>query len=215
MHFRMSRKSLMVSIAVVALAGPRLAWASWTTDPVVVRSMTAQIPSIVSCSDGSGGCFVAWIETGVGLRAQHVLASGDIDPAWPSTGAVISSATSHLRVVGAVPDRDGGFYLLWSIGVSGHLCPHRRCGRLRSRLAGRRSPAHERQQRVLGHHRGRQSRVLRGPFRLGVSLRARCASRGRLARVRSLDTPRLLLLSLLATTRPGPRRTTCTSVGSG
>jgi len=111
----------MVSIAVVALAGPRLAWASWTTDPVVVRSTTAQIPSIVSCSDGSGGCFVAWIETGVGLRAQHVLASGDIDPAWPSTGAVISSATSNLRVVAAVPDRDGGFYLLWSIGVSGHL----------------------------------------------------------------------------------------------
>ncbi|MBI5169861.1 MAG: T9SS type A sorting domain-containing protein [Candidatus Eisenbacteria bacterium] len=54
-------------------------------------------------ADGSGGCFVAWVNSGSVIHAQHILANGQLDPAWPAEGLTLPSAnaSSGLRIAPA------------------------------------------------------------------------------------------------------------------
>jgi hypothetical protein len=68
---------------------------------VVVRATAADIPHVSACTDGDRGALVVWQENTGGsagpLRAAHVLASGEIDDAWPAEGAPRSARSRTMR----------------------------------------------------------------------------------------------------------------------
>ena len=105
---------------LLALAAAAPVHAGWNPNGVTVTPTTASIPRVTACSDGAGGTFVAWQEeaspgSGV-LRAQHLLATGDLDPAWPADGSIACSVVAARPDMGALPDRLGGLYLWWEEG---------------------------------------------------------------------------------------------------
>jgi hypothetical protein len=112
--------SLLLSILVVPLAH-----AGWSADPVTIRPTSSTIPRIAACNDGGYGTFVAWQEEsapGQGvLRVQHVLPSGDLDPAWPADGVIACSELAGRSTLGALEDELGGLYLWWLEGQSFYL----------------------------------------------------------------------------------------------
>jgi hypothetical protein len=69
--------------------------------------------------DGSGGAFAVWSDTRSDqyyeIYAQHVLASGNVDPAWPIDGLPIVTGPSGNRSGAAMaPDGSGGLILVWN-----------------------------------------------------------------------------------------------------
>lgn len=79
-------------------------------------------PIIVS--DGTGGAIVAWQDlrdaaTGIDLYAQHVLASGELDPKWPANGLPVVTARSTQNFAAIVTDGAGGAVLTWVDGRAG------------------------------------------------------------------------------------------------
>jgi hypothetical protein len=73
-------------------------------------------PAIVS--DGAGGAIVTWMDgrsefTGVDIYAQHVRASGAVDPAWPVDGAALSIAIATQASPKVVSDGTGGAIVTW------------------------------------------------------------------------------------------------------
>ena len=68
--------------------------------------------------DGLGGAIVAWMDarseaTGFDVFAQHVLASGVVDPAWPLDGVAVSSAAAEQAFPRIVSDDAGGAIVTW------------------------------------------------------------------------------------------------------
>jgi hypothetical protein len=107
-------RGLAAALVALACSAPP-ALAGWSTDPVTVTPTTASIPLVEGCADGAYGVFVAWQEgspTGL-LRAQHLLPTGDLDPAWPASGAVACNVAAARTELTALPDRLGGSYLFW------------------------------------------------------------------------------------------------------
>src|SRR5262249_43279489 len=99
---------VLVSCAPLALAG-------WSADPVTVTPTATAIPIVEGTSDGAYGTFVFWQEgspNGI-LRAQHLLPTGDLDPAWSPAGVVVCDIAAARSEVAALPDRLGGAYLSW------------------------------------------------------------------------------------------------------
>lgn len=90
---------------------------NWPVDGRVLSAATgAQVnPQIVS--DGSGGAIVAWQDVRGGVTsdiyAQHVLASGLLDPAWNPNGQPVCSAAGNQRSVSLVSDGAGGAIVAW------------------------------------------------------------------------------------------------------
>jgi hypothetical protein len=72
-------------------------------------------PSIVS--DGAGGAIVAWYDSRSGtnndIYAQHVLASGVVDPAWPANGRALCTAPDSQQEPKATSDGAGGAIVVW------------------------------------------------------------------------------------------------------
>ena len=122
------RTSLRIaSFAVVALAaGP--AFAAWPGDPAVnVPLCTAangqQFPVAVSdggTPGGGAGAIVAWWDLRGGgnfdIYAQHVLASGAVDPAWPANGRALCTAIADQMYPAIVSDGAGGAIVAWCDG---------------------------------------------------------------------------------------------------
>jgi len=72
------------------------------------------LPSVAS--DGAGGAIVAWQDERAGqsdVYAQHVLAAGAVDPAWPADGLRVCGAPGGQEQVRIVPDGAGGALLAW------------------------------------------------------------------------------------------------------
>ncbi len=73
-------------------------------------------PAIVS--DGAGGAIVTWQDLRGGstynIYAQHVLASGAVDPAWPADGRALCSAADDQGFPQIVGDGAGGAIVTWS-----------------------------------------------------------------------------------------------------
>ena len=109
------------AIALTLAAGfASPASASWPTDSLVnVPICTAPgyqlFPSMVA--DGTGGAIVVWQDERNGVDsdvyAQHVLASGTVDPGWPIDGLVVSAARDNQYFAVTVPDGSGGAIVAW------------------------------------------------------------------------------------------------------
>ncbi len=82
-----------------------------------------QFPAIVS--DGTGGAIVSWKDHRNGvdydLYAQHVLASGAVDPAWPVDGIAVCTEVGDQDQVRMTPDGAGGAILVWQDQRSGDV----------------------------------------------------------------------------------------------
>jgi len=87
---------------------------------VAVHPTAAHIPRVSACADGERGALVVWQENTVGstgpLRATHVLASGEIDTAWPADGAVVCAVAAGRSALGAVTDDARGAFVWWVDG---------------------------------------------------------------------------------------------------
>jgi hypothetical protein len=88
------------------------------TDPAALTQEVIGIASPVIATDGAGGAIVAWEDnrsdaTGTDIFAQHVLASGVVDSAWPAngTGLAVVAGLQNLPVI--VPDGAGGAIVAW------------------------------------------------------------------------------------------------------
>lgn len=66
--------------------------------------------------DGFGGAYFIYELNGDGLDlyAQHLAASGDPAPGWPSSGLAIEVQPGDQQEAKAAPDDSGGVYILWS-----------------------------------------------------------------------------------------------------
>ena len=73
--------------------------------------------------DGAGGAFVAWIDARAGvnpaLYAQHVLADGTLDPAWPVGDLGFNMAFGGHSNIALLPDGTGGVLAVWDDNRSG------------------------------------------------------------------------------------------------
>src|SRR6185369_6282308 len=72
---------------------------AWPVNGTAVCSVIGEQISPAIISDGAGGAFVAWNDgrsgatvNDIDIFAQHVLASGAIDPNWPVNGAPVTIA---------------------------------------------------------------------------------------------------------------------------
>jgi hypothetical protein len=112
--------SFAVAVAAFA-AGP--AFAAWPGDPAInVPLCTAangqQFP--VAVSDGASGAIVAWWDLRSGasfdVYAQRVLASGEVDPAWPANGRALCTAIGDQQYPAIVSDGGSGAIVVWCDG---------------------------------------------------------------------------------------------------
>jgi len=79
---------------------PSSAKAAWPTDPLAnlrVCGVQGTQHAPVITTDGAGGAIIAWQDgrsggTAYHIYAQHVLASGVIDPVWPQDGKALCLA---------------------------------------------------------------------------------------------------------------------------
>ena len=108
-------------MALVLLTRP--AHGAWSADPVQVHATTALCPAVSAIDDGHFGAIIIWQEntaTGGLLKAQHLLASGDLDPAW-SGPALVSDKDVARTETGAASDGAGGAYVWWMEGAQLYL----------------------------------------------------------------------------------------------
>ncbi|HKQ56411.1 MAG TPA: hypothetical protein VJY35_00970 [Candidatus Eisenbacteria bacterium] len=74
--------------------------------------------------DGSGGAIVVWDDRRAGsnntdLYAQRVLASGVVDPSWPTDGRALCTAAGDQFSDRPIPDGSGGALICWEDRRSG------------------------------------------------------------------------------------------------
>jgi hypothetical protein len=70
--------------------------------------------------DGAGGAIVTWMDgrdlgtaSSVDVYAQHILASGLVDPSWPANGLAVSTADGPQEFPAIVEDGAGGAVITW------------------------------------------------------------------------------------------------------
>lgn len=91
--------------------------AAW---PATGRSLgftPSEATNQVIASDGAGGAIVAWQQgdgvTAFDIFAQHVLASGALDPAYPVNGRAVCALFNLQHEPGIVRTTDGGAIVTW------------------------------------------------------------------------------------------------------
>jgi flagellar hook capping protein FlgD len=84
---------------------------AWPVDGRVLCTTPINKFSPAIATDGAGGAIVTW--NGGDIYAQHVLASGAIDPAWPVNGRAVSTAPAFQEVPAIVADGAGGAIVTW------------------------------------------------------------------------------------------------------
>jgi len=124
---RSGRAHLLVAalVAVSFLASPRNTLAAWSHNPGVnlpVCTANADQYGQVICSDGAGGAIMAWHDPRVSsfdIYAQHILASGVVDPAWPVNGRAVCLNLLEQSYPAIVGDGNGGAVIAWQDRRSG------------------------------------------------------------------------------------------------
>lgn len=91
------------------------------TDPLPLADEPENPTDPVIVPDGAGGAIVAWTEardavTSVDVFAQHVLESGQVDPAWPANGRRLTAATGRQVAPEIASDGAGGAIVTWLDG---------------------------------------------------------------------------------------------------
>ncbi len=112
----------LVLLELTTASGAR---ADWPTSPTVnVPICTSPglqlIPSVAS--DLAGGVIIAWYDQrGVDfdVYAQHVFASGALDPAWPLNGRLVCNAAGNQSSPKVVSDGAGGVIVAWQDSRAG------------------------------------------------------------------------------------------------
>lgn len=104
-----------------AMLCARQATAAWPSDPLVnlpvCTAANAQLSPAIA-SDGAGGAFIAWVDQRAGasaadVYANHVLANGALDPAWPVNGLAVCTAAGVQFNCRILVDGSGGAYVSW------------------------------------------------------------------------------------------------------
>lgn len=105
----------------------------WPVNGLAVCDLPGNQSSPVLVADGSGGAIIAWHDaregsSGVDVFAQHVLASGSADPAWPVNGRALCTAPGDQGRGAIASDGAGGAIVLWSdsrvVGTSHIFAQH-------------------------------------------------------------------------------------------
>ncbi len=116
---RVSAPALLVVLALSIVTASKSS-AAWPHHPSVnlpVFTGTDAQYSPAMVSDGAGGAFVTWYESRGGgdynVYAQHVLASGTADPAWPVNGLAVCTAALDQASPAIVADGSGGAIVAW------------------------------------------------------------------------------------------------------
>jgi len=91
---------------------------SVVTDPVAIADAAGGQSNPVIVSDGAGGAIVAWedlrsADTEFDIFATHLLANGQVDPAWPVNGAPLSVTDGAQNAPQIVADGAGGAIVTW------------------------------------------------------------------------------------------------------
>ena len=85
----------------------------WAANGSPIRVGSGYCSALATASDGSGGAFLAWLDTrdgGSGIYLQRVLGSGAIATGWPGNGQRVSTSTS-LKTLSMDGDGSGGVLL--------------------------------------------------------------------------------------------------------
>ena len=92
---------------------------TWPTNGLLVCDAhnAQQLP--VLAPDGSGGVYVAWVDTRVSgtnpdVYMHHVLGNGTVDPSWPYNGAVVSWELGQDTPPSIMADGSGGAFVCFS-----------------------------------------------------------------------------------------------------
>ena len=111
------------AVLLLAVAAPRRAAAEWPhCGRAIAAASDAQDHSAVT-TDGAGGAIVTWHDErfpNVNIFAQHVVASGELDTAWPIDGQALLTDSLALRTADGgqtspviVSDGEGGAIVAW------------------------------------------------------------------------------------------------------
>ena len=109
-------------LALVTSAAP--AGAQWPINGVPLCTATGGQASPMIVADGTGGAIVTWFDARTGyydIYAQHVLATGAVDPAWPVDGRALCTAADHQVYPKIVADGAGGAIVAWEDDRSGGI----------------------------------------------------------------------------------------------
>jgi hypothetical protein len=74
--------------------------------------------NLVMVPDGAGGALAAWDDqrlfSNLDVYATHLLASGSVDPLWPTDGAALSTASGFQNAPAIINDGSGGIIAAWA-----------------------------------------------------------------------------------------------------
>jgi hypothetical protein len=95
---------------------------TWPLNGTTVCAAPREQISPIIVPDGAGGAFIVWIDDRASVNvgdnqdvyAQHVLASGLVDPAWPVNGAPVTTAPKPQTSPAVTLDGVGGIFVAWS-----------------------------------------------------------------------------------------------------
>ena len=108
---------LLLSCLSIPCAWPRSATAQWIPGGVPVNQAANDQMACTLAPDGTAGAIITWADFRAGNRsdiyAQHILASGVTDPAWPAEGRAICTATGDQVDPTIVSDDAGGAIITW------------------------------------------------------------------------------------------------------
>src|SRR5205814_2221142 len=96
------------------------AWSHQSGVNLPVVTLAASNPQYLAVTtDGAGGTIVTWHDQrGAGgandIYAQHLLAMGGVDPAWPVNGRALCTATNYQTYPVIVSDGAGGAIVAWN-----------------------------------------------------------------------------------------------------
>ncbi|HET9325671.1 MAG TPA: FlgD immunoglobulin-like domain containing protein [Candidatus Eisenbacteria bacterium] len=89
---------------------------AWPADGRALCTATSPQVAAAIASDGAGGAIITWRDYRGGfpdIYAQHVLASGAVDPAWPADGRALCTAAGSQEYPKIVADGAGGAIITW------------------------------------------------------------------------------------------------------
>jgi hypothetical protein len=89
----------------------------WPLDGRAVCTAAVEQINPVITSDGASGAIISWLDLRNGQNhnpfAQHVLASGSVDAAWPVNGRALSLSSGEEANASIVVDGAGGAIIAW------------------------------------------------------------------------------------------------------
>ncbi len=90
---------------------------TWPNEGLLVCASASNQQNPAIASDGAGGAFVTWEdlrnEPYLDIYAQHVLANGTLDPAWPTAGRAVCAAPLDQQQPAIAIDGAGGAIVTW------------------------------------------------------------------------------------------------------